>query len=226
MAKPARIGQLWTKAEEDSILASIKAGATLAEIAETKQRTTGGIRARLTRIACCFVEEANMTLYEASGRTGIRVARIQEALTRKTEVARAKAECLKPKMEFKFQQTFTRAKLQGHAEETRKANEAAKLQRLREKVNMLVDSITGQVLDAAANEKTSFLYEPQPHHYNVNDGRGVVVLQNDDMLRGFQEKFPDCTVTLAEEWVDQIGRGNLRGVQTRVLKSGIKIDWS
>ena len=218
MAKPARIGQLWTKTEEDSILASIKSGATIAEIAESKQRTTGGIRARLTRIACCFVEEAKMTLYEASGRTGIRVARIQEALTRKTEEAKAKTHC-PTKLEFKFQQTTSREELRGLP--------------LKQKMACL-QSIAEQQSQAiqghAVHGETSYLWEMDDAklaQYLVQRGMGQSKITLQEVMEALHARYPGCKVEVVEEWVDQIGRGNFKGhPPTRVLKSGIKIDWS
>jgi hypothetical protein len=42
---------------------------------------------------------------------------------------------------------------------------------------------------------------------------------------GMLNMFPECTVTLAEEWVDVPNR-HPGQPPTRVLKSGVKIDWS
>lgn len=80
MTTPARRGHAWTEEEEDTILASVEAGKSFAEIAETQQRTTGSIRCRLTRIACSYVEDKKMSLYEAAGRTGVRVSHIRDAM--------------------------------------------------------------------------------------------------------------------------------------------------
>ena len=122
-------------------------------------------------------------------------------------------------MEFNFQQTFDRTTLQGRAEEMRKAAEAAKLVRLRQNVKTRVDQVERTILDEAAVGKSFYLYDPIPY------GGLPESMTNEDLVRGFQEKFPDCTVTLAEEWVDVPVRS--RGaVPMRILKSGIKIDWS
>ena len=211
-----RIGTPWTKEEEDTILAHVASGLHIAEIAVVQKRTSGGIRSRLTRIACQLVEE-KMSVFEASGRTGIWAARIQEMLKRKTEQEAAKKECLKPKMEFNFQQTFSRVKLQGLPEETRKAAEAARLWQIRQRVEQFVNQIERPVTAAAAKGETSYLHELHPHHTPHE-------CTHDDILRGVREKFPLCTATLAEEWVDVPGRPGQP--PTRVLKSGIKIDWS
>lgn len=119
-------------------------------------------------------------------------------------------------MEFKFDQTFTRTKLQGHAEETRKAEEAAKQARMRETVKQVVtNAIAPQVLKAARTNATFYLWEGLSQEHGVT---------SDDLLRGLGEKFPECTVTLAEEWVEQPTRPGHPPM--RILKSGIKIDWS
>jgi hypothetical protein len=119
-------------------------------------------------------------------------------------------------MEFKFQQTYTRSKLQGRAEEMRKAAEATRLWQIRQRVETYVNQIEAAILTEAGAGKSSYLHEVRnlPHDCT-----------NDDILRGFQEKFPECTVTLAEEWVDVPNR-HPGQPPTRVLKSGIKIDWS
>lgn len=215
MAKLTRIGNPWTKEEETSILADIEAGLHIGDIAMKQQRTTGGIRARLTRLACSFVEDKTMSLYEAAGRTGIRAARIQLVLKRKTEQEKAKVVC-PTKMEFKFDTTFSRQKLQGHAEETRKAEEAAAEARMRDTVKSVVaHTIAPQVLNAARTKATSYLWEGSLQSHGV---------KSDDLLRGLREKFPECNVTVAEDWVEQPSRPG--HPPTRVLKSGIKIDWS
>jgi hypothetical protein len=166
MATTTRIGAPWTKEEEDTILAQVASGLHIAEIAVAQKRTSGGIRARLTRIACQLVEQ-KMSVFEAAGRTGIRAVRVQEALKRKTEQEEAKKECLKPKMEFKFAQTFTRAKLQGRAEEMRKAAEAAKLWQRQQNIEGYVNQTERIVLDEAAAGKFFYLYEVRilPHDW-------------------------------------------------------------
>ncbi len=133
---------------------------------------------------------------------------------RKTEVAGTGLP--KDIMEFKFENTFSRQKLQGHAEETRKAEEERKQESMRQQVKVLVtNTIAPRVLEAARTNATSYLLEEQLQRYGVT---------SDDLLRGLREKFPECTVTLAEDWVEQPSRPG--HPPTRVLKSGIKIDWS
>ena len=111
--------------------------------------------------------------------------------------------------------TYTRAKLQGLAEENRRIAEAQALARKRENVRQLINhTIAPTVLREAGASKTSYLYTPQPH-------TGVAT---EDLREGLREWFPDCTIELTEEWVDLPPRKGLS--PTRELKSGIKIDWS
>jgi hypothetical protein len=214
--KPARNGARWTKEEEEEILASIKTGLSLRIIATRKQRTTGGIRSRLTQIACRFVEVDKMPLYEAAERTGIKPAHLRAVLSLKTEPAPHMTGPPIPKMEFNFQQTFSRTALQGRAE-------AAKQERLRRAVEAIVERSSYMVLKAAEGDKMSYLYELE-HEHNYRFGNNETVTK-DDLLLGFQQKFPLCTVTLAEDWIEY-DAPPARGHRTRVLKSGIKIDWS
>ena len=80
MTMPARRGHAWTEEEEASILADVEAGLSFTEIAEKQQRTAGSIRCRLARIACSYVEEQHMSVFEAAGRTGVRASHVREAL--------------------------------------------------------------------------------------------------------------------------------------------------
>jgi hypothetical protein len=74
------------------------------------------------------------------------------------------------------------------------------------------------IQDSAALGKTSYMFEPDnPRHINL-----VIRPNNltaDDFVAAFQRKFPDCTVSYQETWVDVDARN-------RVLKRGIVIDWS
>jgi hypothetical protein len=44
-------------------------------------------------------------------------------------------------------------------------------------------------------------------------------IPKEELLPLFQEKFPDCVVTLQEIWIETYSN-------TKTLKSGILIDWS
>jgi hypothetical protein len=207
-----RIGNPWTKEEETSILADIEAGLHIGDIAVKQQRTTGGIRARLTRLACSFVEDKTMSLYEASGRTGIRAARIQDVLKRKMEQEKAKV--VRPtKMQFTFQQTSSREELAG-------------LQ-LKNKIRFLMqlaDSIQGGVYAAAGSGHTCYVWETDEVKLNPPHDTQRIRVTLEEVMSALRARYPGCNVSLSEDWVDQPSpRGQ---PPTRVLKSGIKIDWS
>jgi hypothetical protein len=214
--KPTRHGARWTKQEEEEILASIKSGLSLRIIATRKQRTTGGIRSRLTQVACRFVEVDKMPLYEAAERTGIKPAHLRAVLSLKMEPAPPNIVPPTPKMDIKFQTTFNRTALQGRAEEMRKAAEAAKLWQRRQNIEGYVNQTERSGLYEAAAGKSFYLYEVRLRPHDCT---------NEDILQGFRQKFAECTVTLAEDWVDVPNR-HPGQPPTRILKSGIKIDWS
>ena len=135
---------------------------------------------------------------------------------RKTEQGTPKTECLKPKMEFKFAQTFTRTALQGRPEEMRKAVEAVKLSQRRQMIEDYVNETERSVLNEAATGKSVYHRELYSPPRDCTD---------DDILQGFQQKFPLCTVTLEDVWIEY-DAPPARGHPKRVLKPGIKIDWS
>ena len=105
-------------------------------------------------------------------------------------------------------QTFSRAFLQGLAE-----------QRKRERADQLIHQHVESVKELAAQGKTSYIFEPDNNRHNPRQHHSYPVLTNDDFVAAFQRKFPDCTVSYQEAWVDI-------DVTNRVLKRGIMIDWS
>lgn len=123
--------------------------------------------------------------------------------------------------------TYTRKKLQGLAEEKRIRDEAQALAQKQATMRHYVQQITPSVVRAAEESKTSYLYTlPHP----PNRCSGILGIGShpttEDLVEALREAFPGCTVEAVEEWVDHVGRGNLRGVHTRILTSGIKIDWA
>ena len=133
---------------------------------------------------------------------------------RKTEQEALTSESLIPKMEFKFAQTFSRTALQGRPEEMRKAVEAVKLSQHRQKIEDCVNQTERFVLDEAAAGKSVYqqvLYLPR-------------IYTRDEILQGFREKFPLCTVTLEDICVEEEGYPN--GRVFRMMRPEIKIDWS
>ena len=206
-----RIGSPWTKEEEDAILAHVASGMRIPEIAIAQKRTSGGIRSRLTRIACQLVEQ-KMSVYEASGRTGIRAARIQEVLARKTE--EAKTECLNPKMQFTFTTTTSREELRALPMK----NKIARLQ-------SLVDDVARTVGAHASRGDTQYIWESQEIERVMSMHGQTVRFTPDEFVQALRARFPGCKVERVEEWVDVPNR-QMGQPPTRVLKSGIKIDWA
>jgi alanine racemase len=74
------------------------------------------------------------------------------------------------------------------------------------------------IQDSAALGKTSYMFEPDNRSHNVYHQTNPN-LTADDLVAAFQRKFPDCTVSYQETWVDV-------NATNRVLKRGIVIDWS
>jgi DNA-binding transcriptional MerR regulator len=112
---------------------------------------------------------------------------------------------------MEFKQTFTREKLQGLAEE----------HRLQQLTHFIDSQIANHVIGCASQGKTSFLYEQRedmirnPHQYVPTD---------EELVAGLRVKFPGAAIARTEEWVDEIVRTGRP--PTRVLKKGVKIDWS
>jgi hypothetical protein len=107
-------------------------------------------------------------------------------------------------------QTFTRAFLQGLPE-----------QRKREETDRRIQVHVDGIQQFAAVGKTSYMFEPdnKAHNPRQHPSFSVPVLTNDDFVAAFQRKFPDCTVTYQEAWVDV-------DATNRILKRGVVIDWS
>lgn len=127
-------------------------------------------------------------------------------------------EAPRPELIFSFATTTSR-------EELRELPHKQKMSCLQNIAEQPAQAIQG----LATRGETSYLWEmdeaklPQ---FLVQRGCGHVNLTLEEVMRALRARYPGCKVETVEEWVDQIGRGNARGLQTRVLKSGIKIDWS
>jgi hypothetical protein len=95
-------------------------------------------------------------------------------------------------------QTFSRAFLQS-------APEREKQRILEDIVNMFIRDLQKLAIEG----KTRYVYTHNP----------PPPLTYEDLVAGFQRKFPDCDVSYQETWVDITATN-------RVLKKGIVIDWS
>ena len=119
---------------------------------------------------------------------------------------------------------LSRAYLQGLPEETRQ-------KRINQSVREILQRLIPSVEQAAIAGKTSLLYEPK--NYPLNHQSPPI--PHDVLVEAFKLKFPDCTVTYFEDWILQelpealrcLQRaGRVSAEQTKVLKTGILIDWS
>ena len=106
-------------------------------------------------------------------------------------------------------QIFSRSFLQGIPE-----------QRKQQEIDRIIQGFIHNLLNAAAEGKTSYMYDPNdPNNRRPLGLHQLPVITNDDLVSAFQKKFPECEVSYQETWVD-INSTN------RVLKKGIMIDWS
>ncbi len=93
-------------------------------------------------------------------------------------------------------------------------------QRKQQHIDNIVQSFCNDLLNNAAQGKTCYIYTKLD-----NSMRGVQcfpplpVLTNEDLILGFEARFPGCKVSYEESWVES-------GRDTRTLKKGIVIDWS
>jgi hypothetical protein len=92
-------------------------------------------------------------------------------------------------------------------------------QRKQQQIDIIVGRFHGDLLNAAATGKTSYMYVSP-------DTRGLVgchppqpVLTDAELVAGFFTRFPGCKVYYEESWVET-------QPNTRNLKKGIVIDWS
>ena len=103
---------------------------------------------------------------------------------------------------------YTRAFLQGLPE-----------QRKREEADRLINDHVERVKQLAAQGKTSYMFEPDNKAHKPPQHPSFPVVTNEHFIAAFQRKFPDCTVSYQEAWVDV-------DATNRILKRGILIDWS
>ena len=110
---------------------------------------------------------------------------------------------------------ITRAFLQGLPELRKRQAE----QHMRDQADQRIANHVTAIQESAAQGKTSYMFECDNQAHNPRQHHSIPVLTNDHFVAAFQRKFPDCTVTYQEAWVD-IDATN------RILKRGVVIDWS
>ncbi len=92
-------------------------------------------------------------------------------------------------------------------------------QRKQQQIDCIVSYFVSQLVNAAAEGKTSYMYVKPETEKIVRCHPSPPVLTDADLIAGFMTRFPGCKVSYEEEWVET--RPN-----TRTLKKGIVIDWS
>ena len=92
-------------------------------------------------------------------------------------------------------------------------------QRKQQEINGIVGQFHGELLNAAASGKTSYMYVRPDTRKLVGSHPSLPVLTDAELVAGFFTRFPGCKIYYQEEWVES-------GPTTRVLKKGIVIDWS
>jgi hypothetical protein len=156
-----------------------------------------------------------MSIHEAAGRTGISVARIQEALEKMDPPA---SKPLPPTMQFTFATTTSR-------EELLELPLKLKLSMLQQ----IAENQSGAIRGVARTGQTSYVWEMDdakfPQYLMQMNYRECPPITLSEVVDALRARFPGCKVERVEEWVDVPSR-NVGQPPTRVLKSGIKIDWS
>ena len=98
----------------------------------------------------------------------------------------------------------------------------AKIQR--EKVDRIIKAFYHDLYTTASAGATSYFYNRSlipdtPPIKTVVTKVYESIMSPDELVPLFKEKFPDCKITYEEQWVNTADN-------TRVLKKGIRIDWS
>jgi len=109
--------------------------------------------------------------------------------------------------------------------------------RKQQMADQMVEGIICYIHNAATAGYTSYTYDPTLYRRNIAAAKQMVHLQpksmhasgnvqaeqpvitDEDLVAAFKRKFPDCAVSYEETWVDVTP-------QNRILKKGIRIDWS
>jgi len=106
-------------------------------------------------------------------------------------------------------ETFSRAYLQGLPEQYKQ-----------QLISHMLLPVVNEIKGRATSGVTSYTYVmPAQRQYMTHAGQpSIPVITEPDMVDAIRLKFPDCTVSYQETWVDTDSR-------TRTLKKGIVIDW-
>jgi hypothetical protein len=107
-----------------------------------------------------------------------------------------------------FNQVFSREYLQSIPE-----------WRKQQHIDNIVQSIQNEIFNAAASGKTSYMAVKPDTRGMAQSHPSYPVLTTEDLIAGFQTRFPGCKISYEETWTQT-------NSTTRTLKSGIMIDWS
>ena len=97
--------------------------------------------------------------------------------------------------------------------------------RRRDAIAMAVTNLQGQVIEAATSGKLFHIVDIGPYtkaratRNAFTSSHQQYIPTNEDLVEGFQTKFPDCKVEYTETWEDV-------RPSVRQQKSGILVDWS
>jgi hypothetical protein len=108
--------------------------------------------------------------------------------------------------------------------------------RKQQQADQSVEAISFYIHNAATAGYTSYTYKHTPYRPNPHaampamrvvqggNASGNVqsvspVITDEDLVAALKRKFPDCGVSYEETWVDVTP-------QNRILKKGIRVDWS
>jgi hypothetical protein len=110
---------------------------------------------------------------------------------------------------MQFEKTFSREELQGLYEKLKLTM-----------IKHVVESIHTEVLDAARSGKVSHMIDIKKHsQYTVRSHVNQYIPTDEELVKGFQYKFPGCKVESTEIW-EEVKAG------IKEQKKGILIDWS
>jgi hypothetical protein len=109
---------------------------------------------------------------------------------------------------MQFANTLSRAQLQD-----------LPAKRRRQAIVAYCDQLHGAVNEAATLGKTSYLHTPNTRGGSMQCHPPPYIPTPEDIVEGLKLKFPDCAITLFNDWVD-VRPG------IREQRSGYLIDWS
>lgn len=111
MSTPARHGQPWSDEEIQKLLQAVKRKQTHEQIAESHQRSTGGIRARLRQLAADYYFNDSRPIEEIIQFTGLDKATILDTISRRQNAMEARKEKMEKKS-LKLSETETKTEPQ------------------------------------------------------------------------------------------------------------------